>query len=80
MGGKTVVSLVKQLRKVAKMGLSDDDCLMLEAADRIEKLETALGEKITHNQFLPVAFPPETKITVNGKTFLLRDIDKEMAE
>ena len=62
------------------MGLSDEDFLMLDAADRIEKLETALCEKITHKESLLVAFPPETEITVNGKTFLLRDIDKEMAE
>jgi len=27
-----------------------------------------------------VAFPPETKITVNGKTFELKDIDKEMTK
>ena len=27
-----------------------------------------------------VAWPPETRITVNGKTFCLADIDKEMAE
>jgi hypothetical protein len=26
------------------------------------------------------AWPPETRITVNGKTFCLADIDKEMAE
>jgi hypothetical protein len=26
------------------------------------------------------AFPPETRITVNGKSFLLKDIDKEMRE
>ena len=27
-----------------------------------------------------VAWPPETRITVNGKTFCLADIDKEMTE
>jgi hypothetical protein len=27
-----------------------------------------------------VALPPETRITVNGKTFCLADIDKEMTE
>jgi len=26
------------------------------------------------------AFPPESQITVNGKTFQLKDIDKEMKE
>jgi hypothetical protein len=37
-------------------------------------------EKATNKNSLLVqsAFPPETSITVNGKTFLLADIDKEM--
>jgi hypothetical protein len=36
------MNLVQQLRDTAKMGVSDEDCLMLDAADRIEKLEYAL--------------------------------------
>ena len=36
------MSLIEQLREVATMGVSDEDCLMLDAADRIEKLEKAL--------------------------------------
>ena len=36
------MNLVKQLRDTAKMGVSDEDCLMLEAADQIEKLREAL--------------------------------------
>jgi hypothetical protein len=36
------MNLVKQLRDIAEMGVSDEDCLMLEAADQIEKLREAL--------------------------------------
>jgi hypothetical protein len=36
------INLVQQLRDTAKMGVSDDDCLMLDAADWIKKLEYAL--------------------------------------
>lgn len=36
------MNLVKQLRDTAEMGVSDEDCLMLEAADEIEKLREAL--------------------------------------
>ena len=36
------MNLVQQLRDIAKMGVSDEDCLMLEAADQIEKLSNAL--------------------------------------
>ena len=36
------MNLVKQLRDAARMGVSDEDCLMLEAADQIEKLREAL--------------------------------------
>jgi hypothetical protein len=36
------MSLVQQLRDTAKMGVSDEDCLMLDAADWIGKLEAAL--------------------------------------
>jgi hypothetical protein len=36
------MNLVQQLRDIAKMGVSDEDCLMLEAADQIEKLREAL--------------------------------------
>ena len=36
------MNLVQQLRETAKMGVSDQDCLMLEAADQIEKLREAL--------------------------------------
>jgi hypothetical protein len=38
------MNLVQQLRYIAKMGVSDEDCLILEAADRIEKLEYALEQ------------------------------------
>ena len=36
------MKLVQQLRDKAEMGVSDEDCLMLEAADEIEKLREAL--------------------------------------
>ena len=36
------MNLVKQLRDIAEMGVSDEDCLILEAADQIEKLREAL--------------------------------------
>lgn len=36
------MNLVQQLREIAKMGVSDEDCLMLDAADQIEKLCEAL--------------------------------------
>ena len=36
------MNVVKQLRDIAEMGVSDEDCLMLEAADQIEKLREAL--------------------------------------
>ena len=36
------MNLVKQLRDMAEMGVSDEDCLMLEAADEIGKLREAL--------------------------------------
>lgn len=36
------MNLVQQLRDAARMGVSDEDCLMLEAADEIEKLREAL--------------------------------------
>ena len=36
------MNLVQQLREIAEMGVSDEDCLMLEAADQIEKLREAL--------------------------------------
>ena len=45
MGGGAGVSsqgIIDNLRKVAQMGVSDEDCLMLDAANRIEKLEKAL--------------------------------------
>lgn len=37
-----MVKLIKQLQDAAKMGVSDEDCLILEAIDRIRKLEAAL--------------------------------------
>jgi hypothetical protein len=40
--GGAGVKLIKQLQDAAKMGVSDEDCLMLEAADHIEKLREAL--------------------------------------
>ena len=36
------MNLVQQLRHTAEMGVCDEDCLMLEAADKIEKLREAL--------------------------------------
>lgn len=36
------MNLVQQLRDIAKMGVSDEDCLILEAADQIQKLSEAL--------------------------------------
>ena len=34
--------ILDSLRKAAQMGVSDEDCLLLDAADRIMKLEAAL--------------------------------------
>lgn len=34
--------IIDNLRKLAQMGVCDEDCLMLDAANRIEKLEKAL--------------------------------------
>ena len=45
------MSLAQQLRDTAKMGVSDEDCLMLDAADWIEKLEYAL-ERIRDCDFV----------------------------
>ena len=36
------MNLAQQLRDAARMGVSDEDCLILEAADEIEKLSEAL--------------------------------------
>ena len=36
------MNLILKLRKTARMGVSDEDCLMLCAADRLEKLEAVL--------------------------------------
>ncbi len=45
------MNLVQQLRDTAKMGVSDEDCLMLDAADWIEKLEYAL-ERIRDSEYV----------------------------
>lgn len=36
------MNLIQKLRSTAKMGVCDEDCLMLDAADRLEKLQAAL--------------------------------------
>ena len=38
------MNLVQQLRGIVKMGVSDEDCLILEAADQIEALKMHLQE------------------------------------
>lgn len=64
---------------------SDDwQFLHATARQRAEAFLRTLGKwkGATDKQSLSVqktAFPPETEITVNGKTFLLKDIEKEMA-
>ena len=45
MGGGAGVSsqeILDSLRKAAQMGVSDEDCLMLDAANRLDKLQNAL--------------------------------------
>lgn len=36
------MNLIEKLKKTANMGVADEDCLMLDAADRLEKLQAAL--------------------------------------
>jgi hypothetical protein len=64
------MSLVQQLRDTAKMGVSDDDCLMLDAADWIEKLEYAL-ERIRDCDFV---------ITLPDRMDAVRAIAREALE
>ena len=45
------MNLIHKLRDTAKMGVSDEDCLMLDAANRILKLEAAL-ERIRDCDFV----------------------------
>lgn len=47
-----------------------------------DRVQDFLDKKPTIKNWLSVqsAFPPETQITVNGKTFSLSDIEKEMAQ
>jgi hypothetical protein len=64
------MSLMQQLRDTAKMGVSDEDCLMLHAADRIEKLEYAL-ERIRDCDFV---------ITLPDRMDAVRAIAREALE
>jgi hypothetical protein len=64
------MSLVQQLRDTAKMGVSDEDCLMLDAADWIEKLEYAL-ERIRDCDFV---------ITLPDRMDAVRAIAREALE
>ena len=54
----------------------------ISARDRAKAFLLTLGKwSATNKDSLTVgALPPETQITVNGKTFFLADIDKEMTE
>lgn len=45
------MSLIDDLRRAGRMGVSDEDCLILEAIDRIRKLEHAL-ERIRDCDFV----------------------------
>jgi hypothetical protein len=64
------MSLMQQLRDTAKMGVSDEHCLMLDAADRIEKLEYAL-ERIRDCDFV---------ITLPDRMDAVRAIAREALE
>jgi hypothetical protein len=64
------MSLVQQLRDTVKMGVSDEDCLMLDAADWIEKLEYAL-ERIRDCDFV---------ITLPDRMDAVRAIAREALE
>jgi hypothetical protein len=46
------MNLIQKLKGTAKMGVSDEDCLMLDAADRIEKLEAALKRISKHDKII----------------------------
>ena len=45
------VNLIQEMRDAARLGVSDEDCLMLCAADRLEKLEAVL-ERIWKTEIL----------------------------
>ena len=64
------MNLVKQLRDIAEMGVSDEDCLMLEAADQIEKLREAL-QRIRYCDFV---------ITLPDRMDAVRQIAREALE
>jgi hypothetical protein len=64
------MSLAQQLRDTAKMGVSDEDCLMLDAAGWIEKLEYAL-ERIRDCDFV---------ITLPDRMDAVRAIAREALE
>lgn len=64
------MNLVQQLRDIAKMGVSDEDCLMLEAADQIKKLSEAL-QRIRDCDFV---------ITLPDRMDAVRQIAREALE
>ena len=64
------MKLVQQLRHTAEMGVSDEDCLMLEAADEIEKLREAL-QRIRDCDFV---------ITLPDRMDAVRQIAREALE
>lgn len=64
------MNLVQQLRDIAEMGVSDEDCLMLEAADQIEKLREAL-QRIRDCDFV---------ITLPDRMDAVRQIAREALE
>ena len=64
------MNLVQQLRDTAEMGVSDEDCLMLEAADEIKKLREAL-QRIRDCDFV---------ITLPDRMDAVRQIAREALE
>lgn len=64
------MSLIDDLKKAARMGVADEDFLMLDAANRIERLQVAL-ERIRDCDFM---------ITLPDRMDAVRDIAKEALE
>lgn len=80
---KVIIStkeLTKLINRITKLEVALIEIAIGDGCNKtaIKTAEESL--KITVNPLVSrTALPPETRITVNGKTFLLKDIDKEMA-
>lgn len=79
LGRKTYAELCQAFgMAVPAKGSSTLGAQLAKAHQRIAELEQELAHFMElHGR---TALPPETRITVNGKTFCLADIDKEMAK